>query len=72
MVAVKVGEQDGLEIGEVEPLFTQGKLRAFGAVEHEELFADVDYLSGAEVAWGWECCAAADDMYVEFFHCKGV
>ena len=44
VVAMQVGEEDGLNLGKCDAGFPQCHLGAFGTVEHEELFTDVDYL----------------------------
>ena len=71
MVAVEMGEEDGLQMGETQVGASQGHLGSFGAVEHEEFFADVDDLGGTEAARGGEGCSAAEDVDFEFLHCVG-
>ena len=44
VVAVEVGEENGLEMGEADVGTTQRHLCTFSAVEHKKLFADVDNL----------------------------
>lgn len=68
MVAVQMGQEDGLQMGEVETCAAQRHLCAFRTVEHEEFLADVDHLCGTESARGGQSCTASKDIDFKFFH----
>ena len=68
MVAMQVGQEDGLQVGEVEPCAAQSHLCTFRTVEHEEFFADVDHLCRTESARGGQGCTASKDIDFKFFH----
>ena len=68
VVAVEVGEENGLEMGEADVGTTQRHLCTFCAVEHEELFADVDNLRGTESARGGESGPTSKYINFELFH----
>ena len=52
MVAMQMGEEDGLKMGETDVGTAKRHLCAFGAVEHEEFLTDIDNLRGTEAARG--------------------
>lgn len=54
VVAVEVGDEDGVESGEFELGAAQLELGAFATVYHIEFFSDVDDLGGGVVAGGGE------------------
>ena len=49
VVAMQMGQEDGLQSGETDVRLAECHLCAFCTIEHEEFFADVDYLSRTEV-----------------------
>lgn len=68
MVAMQMGEEDGLQMGETDVRAAQRHLCAFGAVEHEEFLADVDHLRGTEAARGGKGCTASEYVDFKLFH----
>ena len=68
VVAVEVRDEDVVEPREIELCTAELLLCTFAAVNHVELFAQVDDLRCGVVACGGECRAAAEDMDVEPFH----
>ena len=68
VVAMQVGEEDGLQMGETEARTAECHLGAFSAIEHEEFFADVDDLRGTESFGGGKSGSASQYGDFELFH----
>jgi hypothetical protein len=70
MVAMKMGDKHVAELAETGPATTQLHLRAFAAVNHHQLAANLDQLRGGIVAQSGQRTTATQDMYTKQFHKK--
>ena len=68
VVAVQMGNEDGLYFGEAHVRPPQLHLRALTAIDHEELAAQLHHLGGGVVLQRGQRTAAAQNMYFEWFH----
>ena len=68
MVAVQVGDEHMVEMGELEVGTAHLQLRAFATVNHVEFFAHVEHLRGGEMPRGGKRRTATQYCQFEFFH----
>ena len=65
---MQMRNKDMVQPGEFQSGFTKLQLGAFPTVYHKQLITHVHYLRSGEMACGRQCGAAAEDVYVKFFH----
>lgn len=72
VVSVEMRNEDVVKTRKFETGLSESELCALGTIDHKEFFTHIYYLRRGQMFCSGQRTAAAEYVYVEFFHCKGI